>query len=77
MVDPSLLLLAVALLRLVVAPRLNTRETPARGALPFFSDLLDGRAQPGEGDTTLFYCFASDAPDGGAETAVRIDPFEP
>jgi hypothetical protein len=40
MVHRSLLFLAVALLRLVVAPTPNTRKTPARGARDFYRGLL-------------------------------------
>ncbi len=39
-VHTSSLFLAVALLRLVIVPSLDTRKTPARGPLYFFSDLL-------------------------------------
>jgi hypothetical protein len=40
MVHRSLLFLAVALLRLVVAPTPNTRKTPARGARDFNHGLV-------------------------------------
>jgi hypothetical protein len=75
MVHRSLLLLAVALLRLVVAPTLNTRKTPARGARDFYHGLPSPLAQRAP-VVQLARLSPIDQPDDSAgqpRTVVRLD----